>query len=757
MVLIRIRIYQVLRILEIFGTFTSTWPPDSTAGKREIFLRDLGWTLAILNVSASLPPLILGAWYSENDVIRMMKALSESTALMEVLLNLILCRIQRSRLQKLLAQMRKFLKHSELNEKHIIQKYINRYSGFYAFVGISYILAAITFSCGPLFLSINLPMEAWYPFSIETPYTRGILYILQVFAILQTGFCITVDFMIAMFFWYSSAKLEMLELELQQITHESDVKTCIQKHQEIISFVDEVQYTVRYLICKSNITMASAVICGAFPLIHKQPLAVTAQFICMVLGGCERLYITAWPADDLAEISQRIAWSAYCIPWFEKSHETITNISIFMQRSQKPLLISMGGLFPVLSVQYYANFLKTISSYFMTMRACVIQNILYKNLYHNMALINLKFEQLLYLLRVFGTITNTWPPHPNIRKSELLLRKFYYYFIIFIFVTVWIGMFLNTYKNRNDDVGELMKTISQLTASMEAVLNSILCTIKRKQLQSLVISIEEFMKFAQDREIVILQKYIDRYAPFITIVVISFGLASLTVICAPLFMPQEFPLNVWYPFSTESLLRKFILYITHIITTAYTGCCLDVDIMIALFCFYTAARLEMLTLEIGQATDEIHVISAIKKHQEIIQFISRTQRTLQYILFKTNFTMAFTVISGGFPILYLQNSILIPQFLSMALGALQRFFISAWAADDLREVSTRLPWSVYSASWIDKTREMKSDILIMLQKCQEPILISMGSFLPALTLQYYGDFVTKVMSYFMTMRVVIAA
>lgn len=35
-----------------------------------------------------------------------------------------------------------------------------------------------------------------------------------------------------------------------------------------ISFVDEVQHTVRYLICKSNITMASAVICGAFPLIH---------------------------------------------------------------------------------------------------------------------------------------------------------------------------------------------------------------------------------------------------------------------------------------------------------------------------------------------------------------------------------------------------------------------------------------------------------------------------------------------------------
>jgi len=114
-------------------------------------------------------------------------------------------------IQKLLAHLRNFLKHSKLHERHIIQKYINRYSGFYAFVGISYILAAITFSCGPLFLSINLPMEAWYPFSTETPYTRTILYILQVFAILQTGFCITVDFMIAMFFCYSAARLEMLD------------------------------------------------------------------------------------------------------------------------------------------------------------------------------------------------------------------------------------------------------------------------------------------------------------------------------------------------------------------------------------------------------------------------------------------------------------------------------------------------------------------------------------------------------------------
>ncbi|KAM0726985.1 Odorant receptor 10 [Formica fusca] len=233
---------------------------------------------------------------------------------------------------------------------------------------------------------------------------------------------------------------------------------------------------------------------------------------------------------------------------------------------------------------------------------------------------------------------------------------------------------------------------------------------------------------------------------------------GVAVICAPLFMPQEFPLNVWYPFSMEPLLRKFILYVTHILATAHTVFCLNVDIMMAVFFLYSAARLEMLAFEIEQATDETHVISSIKKHQEIIEFTSKTQCTLQYILFKTNFTMAFTVISGGFPILYLQphSFALVPQYITMPIGALQRMFITAWTADDLKEISTRLSWSVYSASWIGKTQKMKSDICIMLQRNQQPLLITMSSLLPALTLEYYADFVTKVLSYFMTMRVVIA-
>lgn len=132
-------------------------------------------------------------------------------------------------------------------------------------------------------------------------------------------------------------------------------------------------------------------------------------------------------------------------------------------------------------------------------------------------------------------------------------------------------------------------------------------------------SIEKFVEVSEDHEKIILQKYIDRYAMFISAVAISFIIAGVTVICAPLFLPLEFPTDVWYPFSTEPLLRKFILYIMQIFIIAQTVFCLGVDIMIAVILFYSTAKLEILAFEVEQATNEIHIVSCIKKHQEIIE------------------------------------------------------------------------------------------------------------------------------------------
>lgn len=53
--------------------------------------------------------------------------------------------------------------------------------------------------------------------------------------------------------------------------------------------------------------------------------------------------------------SIQFAWSVYNASWIGKSQKMKNNIFIMLQKSQKPLLISMNGLLPALTLEYYAG------------------------------------------------------------------------------------------------------------------------------------------------------------------------------------------------------------------------------------------------------------------------------------------------------------------------------------------------------------------------------------------------------------------
>lgn len=99
-----------------------------------------------------------------------------------------------------------------------------------------------------------------------------------------------------------------------------------------------------------------------------------------------------------------------------------------------------------------------------------------------MATIKLKFEEMLRILRILGTFTNTWPPSVNAGRNELLLREIYYHIALFMMAAVWIPMAMNAYRGR-DDIITVMKNISHLAAFTEAILDTILCRFNRCQLQ----------------------------------------------------------------------------------------------------------------------------------------------------------------------------------------------------------------------------------------------------------------------------------
>ena len=137
-------------------------------------------------------------------------------------------------MQALLSEVVSYMESAEKNEKVVLQKYFDRYIPFFMFVGSLFLIAAVLFMCGPLIMKKTLPADAWYPFPIDVFWIRFILYALQILAIVQAGLGIAVFYMIAMMFWYCTARLEMLGKKIESIACNYELELCIEEHRKLI-------------------------------------------------------------------------------------------------------------------------------------------------------------------------------------------------------------------------------------------------------------------------------------------------------------------------------------------------------------------------------------------------------------------------------------------------------------------------------------------------------------------------------------------
>ncbi|XP_043497568.1 uncharacterized protein LOC122521152 [Polistes fuscatus] len=267
MTLLRIKPNQMIRLLELTGGFTSTWPPSQNASRLEIILRDVGWILGMFNAVFILFALFYADYYHRNDVVTLMKPLCETATLTDVIFALILCRIKRTRFQELMEEVKEFIRTCSTEEEAIMQKYID-HSSISTTMAVSNVAAAIAFSFAPLFTDNEVPGDAMFPFNLKPWHVKIPVYALDVILLFQTALCVCVDFMIAMLMWYSSTKLEILGLKLGNATDKYKIRDCAKEHQEILNFISKTQKVIGTLLFKTNVTMGATAIGATFSLLH---------------------------------------------------------------------------------------------------------------------------------------------------------------------------------------------------------------------------------------------------------------------------------------------------------------------------------------------------------------------------------------------------------------------------------------------------------------------------------------------------------
>ncbi|XP_046836711.1 odorant receptor 67c-like isoform X1 [Vespa crabro] len=259
------------------------------------------------------------------------------------------------KLQMVTLGMEDFIKRMNDFERTILQGYVDKFAMFHLAMTFSYYTICVAFILGPTILPRPFPTFAEYPFKVESHPIHEIIYFQQAFVGIQAAVGVTIDCQIAFLLWYTGARFEILTIKLINIVNEDELNDCIKLHHDLLRYGKDVIKAVRFIILTSIGVSSVCIIFGGVQFLFANSITLKLQFVSLMIGSIFELFLCCRPADNLMKMSSAVGLAAYQSNWIDKSKKMKSSIYSLIQRSQKPLTISIDGILPSLSLQYYLS------------------------------------------------------------------------------------------------------------------------------------------------------------------------------------------------------------------------------------------------------------------------------------------------------------------------------------------------------------------------------------------------------------------
>ncbi|XP_050582196.1 uncharacterized protein LOC126918380 [Bombus affinis] len=350
---------------------TCSWPPSPLATKNRLLLFNALWCTAFASSVALFLPLLAAIYEYYKSPIILGKTVSLASAVAQVVIKMIICRLQQRRFQMLYFDMENFCKHATKTERMVLERYVDKYKYFHCiYILWSFITTAFVI-CGPLYSSQTFPTHAIYPFSVKHQPYNSLIFFHQSLVGFQASSGMGIDTQVALLLRYATARFELLGIQLRNAKTNSEFNVCIQKHIDLLRYTKEIRLSIKYLVLATIATTTIAVIFGSLNLIANQPLILKTLYATVVFSASVELFMYAWPADGMMRMSARTATSVYDTAWYNRDISVQRKVLRIILRSQKLETIGISGIVPQLSLSHYAKYLYTSLSYFNALRIMV--------------------------------------------------------------------------------------------------------------------------------------------------------------------------------------------------------------------------------------------------------------------------------------------------------------------------------------------------------------------------------------------------
>ncbi|XP_017766924.1 PREDICTED: odorant receptor 30a-like [Eufriesea mexicana] len=245
----------------------------------------------------------------------------------------------------------------------------------------------------PLVANINrnmtdrvLPFKMWIDLPVtETPYYE-IIFVTQLLAVQQAGavymcndtfMCVLNMHVICQFrilqhrllnMWSIINKKQMNSIDYAD-SYYTALKKCIQQHQSLIEFCDNLEY-VYTLPIFGHVIVVSLLLClDIYEIVLADvPISTRLIFVFHMIGSLVHILFFTYSCHGLIEESENISMATYSgwwmvLPMTETGKMLRRDIKMMMMKSMRPCYLSAGGFFPV-SLETCTALISSTVSYF---------------------------------------------------------------------------------------------------------------------------------------------------------------------------------------------------------------------------------------------------------------------------------------------------------------------------------------------------------------------------------------------------------
>ncbi|XP_076657406.1 uncharacterized protein LOC143361700 [Halictus rubicundus] len=287
-----------------------------------------------------------------------------------------------------------------------------------------------------------------------------------------------------------------------------------------------------------------------------------------------------------------------------------------------------------------------------------------------------------------------------------------------------------------DDFAAFSKAVVMAISALQVFFFTLLCTAKHDDFQRLIEDIRVTLKNAKSYERNVFQRYIDTYSMFYGLTVIWYYVSPMVVVVGSIFLPQPFPTISEYPFRVDYAPVRIIIFLHQAIVGFQCSASVSLNMFAALFLLYTAAKYEILMIDMREAASVDAFMKCMKKYHAVKRFAKDVIAATQYIACITILCSSTNIVLCGLNIIGRQSFVVKLQFVVLSWTGLMEVFMCALPADSLINVSTNAVRSVYESTWYDQALEVQKTVLRMIVP-QKPMAISFKCFIPVLCLEYY--------------------